>query len=109
MLLILISIIAAILSGVLLCWFVDRAYDNPFLIFFGVMLILIGGISALGYSFVAWNWFASEHKAKIINREYNTSYTAEEVYWASDVIDNIRELDRKRVEVNGDLFKSDSE
>jgi hypothetical protein len=39
-----------------------------------------------------------------LNREYNTNYTREEVFWASDVIETIRELDRKRVELNGDIM-----
>jgi hypothetical protein len=48
---------------------------------------------------------ASEHKMHIINREYQTNYTREEIFYASDVIDTIRELDRKRIELNGNIMR----
>ena len=53
---------------------------------------------------MSWDWIASKHKMAIVNREYKTSYTREEIYFASDVIDQIRELDRKRLEINGNLI-----
>lgn len=43
-------------------------------------------------------WRGAKYKADIINREYDTNYTAEEVFWASDVIDTIQELKRSRAE-----------
>lgn len=71
----------------------------------------IGGVAVLFglvmYFFMAWSWFASEYKAEIINAEYGTNYSAKQVFFASDVIDTVRELDRKRVEVNGDLFREE--
>lgn len=73
----------------------------------GICGVVIGGvvtIAAIGYAVNFWDWFASEYKAAIINREYGTNYSREEVFFASDVIDTIRELDRKRIEVNGDLL-----
>lgn len=76
------------------------------------LLIISGVLSAVGaaatlivYSFTVWSWIASEHKTNIINREYGTSYTREEVFYASDVIETVRQLDRKRLEVNGDLLR----
>ena len=44
-----------------------------------------------------------------VNREYGTNYTREEIFFAADVIDTIREIDRKRVEVNGDLLREESD
>ena len=76
-------------------------------------LLMVSGIfSAIGtaltlvvYAFTVWSWIASEHKTNIINREYGTSYTREEVFFASDVIETVRQLDRKRLEVNGDILR----
>ena len=65
------------------------------------------GLCAILYCFLAWNWIAAEHKMGIINREYGTSYTQAEVFYGSDVIDTVRQLDRKRYEVNGDLLRRD--
>ena len=63
-----------------------------------------GFIGLIIYSFVCYEYLAAEHKANIINREYNTNYSQIEVFYASDVIDTVRQLDRKRIELNGDLI-----
>ena len=70
-----------------------------------VVLLLASGFAGISYAFMAYSWAASESKANVLNREYGTNYTPEEVFFASDVIDTIRELNRKRVEVNGDVFR----
>lgn len=92
-------VIAGLISAFLL------ANDNSLVAgLFGLALAFGTGVTAIGYGFTVWSWFASEYKASIINREYGTNYSREEVFFASDVIDTIRELDRKRIEVNGDLM-----
>lgn len=55
----------------------------------------------------SWSWKSSEYKVKILNHEYHTNYTQEDLFYASDVIDIIRQLDRSRIEINGDLMKDD--
>ena len=65
---------------------------------------LIGFCGLLFYAFGAIHYFGAKYKADIINAEYGTSYTQDEVFYASSVIDSIRELDRKRIEINGDLI-----
>jgi len=73
----------------------------------GVGVVLTLSCTAL-YMALCWEWFAAEHKANIINREYGTNYTQTEIFYASEVIDTIRNLDRKRYEVNGDLLSDKS-
>lgn len=70
---------------------------------FGCVVSLFG-LAALG--FLCLQWVGSEQKAGIINREYGTHYTQAEVFYASSVIDTVRELDRKRYEVNGDFRRA---
>lgn len=73
--------------------------------------IFIAIASALGWVFVGvagWNWKAAGVKVDILNREYGTHYTQAEFFYARDVIDTVRELERKRIEVNGDLFRDKS-
>ena len=65
---------------------------------------IAGFIGLIAYGFLAYGYFAAEHKANIINREYKTNYSQIEVFYASDVIETIRELDRKRIELNGDII-----
>lgn len=102
MILILIAIIVTMVIGIAL---VRTDTDTDINELFGVILLFLSGISGAIYSFVGWSYFAAEYKADIINREYGTNYTQEEVFWASDVIDTVRELNRQRIELNGDLLQ----
>lgn len=72
---------------------------------FAFLLAAAVGISSIGFVFWGFGWLAAEQKANIINREYDAKYTQKEVFYASDVIDTVRQLDRKRIEVNGDLMR----
>lgn len=104
MILILISIIVAFgVSAVLM-----RA-ESFLAAFAGMVICIASGVAAIAYAFAGWSWFASEYKADIINREYGTKYSQQEIFWASDVIDTIRELDRKRYEVNGDFRRQQAD
>lgn len=68
------------------------------------VVAIIGFMGLIAYSFLAFSYVGAEYKAGIINREYGTSYTQEEVFYASSVIDTIRDLNRSRMEINGDLI-----
>ena len=71
---------------------------------FSPVFMIIGFMGLIVYGVLGFDYFAAEYKANIINREYDTNYTQAEVFYASDVIDTVRELNRKRVEVNGNLI-----
>jgi len=64
-----------------------------------------GFVALFIYAILVYEYVAASYQKDIINREYHTNYTQAEVFYASNVIDTIRELDRKRVELNGDLIK----
>lgn len=105
-----ISILIALIVLAILAVFliVFSAEVESFLCFFlGVIAAILAATGLISYAFFGWNYIAAEYKADIINREYGTNYTQAEVYWAADVIDTVRELDRKRVELNGDLFREE--
>lgn len=98
-------IVLAILAAVLLIISADG--DSFSCFFLGCIAAIFAATGLISYAFSGWNYMAAEYKADIINREYGTNYTQAEVYWAADVIDTVRELDRKRVELNGDLFREE--
>jgi len=52
---------------------------------------IVGFISLIAYSVLGFQYFAAEHRANIINRKYGTNYTQIEVFYASNVIDTIRD------------------
>lgn len=102
-------IIALIVLAILAVFLIFLSGEvNSFLCFsLGVISAILAATGLIFYAFLGWNYMAAEYKADIINREYGTNYTQAEVYWAADVIDTVRELDRKRVELNGDLFREE--
>ncbi len=69
-------------------------------VFSGVICFILCIIIAVG----GYNWVASGHKMKIINKEFDKNYTQEQIFYAESVVDEIRQLDRKRIEVNGNIF-----
>lgn len=107
LILILVAIVVTAAIAFAFLSYAESGYDLRHLAADGVGWLLTcgAGFAALCYAFMAWSWIAADAKAQIINREYNTTYTREEIFFASDVIDTIREIDRKRVEVNGDLLR----
>ena len=71
---------------------------------------LIAGFGMLGLiacGVASYFYVGAQYQANIINREYGTNYTREDVFYASNVIDRIRELDRKRIELNGDILSGE--
>lgn len=107
--LILLSIIgASALSFVLLVYSDEGHYvRHGFAFVLGVVGVVASIASWVIWLVAIWEWIGAEYKADILNREYGTNYTREELFWAKDVIDTVRELDRKRVEVNGNLLKTE--
>lgn len=99
-------VIAGIIS-VVLTWYGGYGFElrHSFAEVTGIFCSILTGISALVYSYVVWEWIAAEHKAKIINREYGTHYTQEEVFYAHDVIEVVRQIARNRYEINGDIIR----
>lgn len=75
----------------------------------GIIATISCGVGCLGlmmYCVFVMDYIAAGHEARIINREYGTNYTQEEVFYAPNMIDTVRELDRKRMEINGDILKA---
>lgn len=103
MILLLIGLIVLGAIGVM-CMYADNLFQECV----GVASMVIAALGLMTYCFLVFDWVGSKYKTEIINREYGTDYTRYEIFYASDVIDEIRELNRKRVEINGDLFKNDS-
>jgi hypothetical protein len=95
-------LIALIAVTALSSWIIIKAgyttYFFPSIVAPIMAFIGFGGLIA--YAFLSLNYYGAKHKMNIVNREYGTSYTQEEIFYASGVIDTIRELERKRLELN---------
>lgn len=103
---ILIGLLIGLVIEVIFIIIANKSYNYDmiaalFAIFCGIALF----VGACIFGGLAFNYRAAETKATLINREYNTDYTTEEVFYASDVINTILELDRTRIEINGNIGK----
>ena len=59
------------------------------------VIILIAGI-CIGVSFIG-----SGTKAELLNKTYGTNYTAKEIFFAEDIIEEIKRVQRTRIEIEG--------
>jgi len=87
----------------------SRIEDEVWPWMISIFIAIPTAILACVVSIYGFGFKQAEIKSRIIRREYNIEYTAEEIFYAEDVIDTIRELDRKRIEVNGDLLDGDNQ
>ena len=89
-------------------YYVSKSYEQDGFEMFSVLFGIISGtvtLFLLGFfSLTCWNWYSAEYQAKIINSEYGTNYTREDVLYASNVIDTIQQINRNRVEINGNVM-----
>ena len=72
-----------------------------------VMVDVIGGLTAiLGVIGIAGGitlsiyYHGASVQASVINREFGTNYTQDEVFYASNVIEIIQQIERNRVDAN---------
>lgn len=64
-------------------------------------------ILTIGLLLLGGEWVSAPVKAEIVNQEFGTNYTAKQIFFASDVINEIRELKRTRVSADIKLEKSE--
>lgn len=102
-------VISAIIFTVLTIVFFFMSSHSDWVATFG-SLGVITGLFAFALTIVVmsfgYDWYAANYKASIINREYGTNYSREEVFYAKDVIDTIQQINRKRIEVNGNVMQN---
>lgn len=101
MILTLIAILALAAIGAALMFYSVRL-DNENLGDVGGIIIVCAALGLLVFLWYAPDWVAAKYKADIVNREYGTTYTQAEMFYAGEVIDVVRELDRKRYQVRID-------
>ena len=103
-----IALVAFLLISAILAYIKHKLHWNssaevPVVLGLGLSLVISVFLAIILLS-LGFEYRAADHKAKILNREYGTDYTQQEVFYAGDVIETIKQIDRKRVEINGDLF-----
>jgi hypothetical protein len=60
-------------------------------------LVFLVGILIIS---MAFNWIAAGQKVNILSREYGTHYTQSEIFYAADVIETVKEINRKRTDLS---------
>ena len=94
LILMLVAIIALFLMALVLL-----TQDNGLLQAFGVLGCMTSALAIVIYIILIWGWVAADYQKDVLNKAYGTAYTQEEVYFASSVIDLVREVQRQRIEV----------
>ncbi len=102
------SVLLVVLLSIRLLSFGGNGYNDRHCVAegFGIVGIGVSILAVLLLTAAGWGWVSAWYEASIINREYGTDYTTEEVFFASDVIETIRDLNRSRYEINGSLLKN---
>ena len=99
----LVSLLAlAVFTGVCI-YLIDNSNHNGLLEAVGCIGTIVGVVALFIVGCFGIPYVGSYYKAEIVNQKYATSYTAAQIFYASDVIDDIRELKRTRIEVNVNL------
>lgn len=73
----------------------------------GVFLSIVGALGFVVYCIFGLEWVSSGVKAEVVNREFNTNYTQKEIFFAESVIEEIRQIQRNRHEINGNLIHNE--
>lgn len=96
LILIIISVITTVTAIVL------GLFSDDIEIFQGLSLILGVVAMVVILSLIPFTllYHGAKYKAEIINREFGTEYTQEEVFYADDVIGIIQQIKRQRIELD---------
>lgn len=86
------------------------AYDNqPYILAFCFFFFIVGVCGIIATPFLSFKHYQAKHKALIINKEFGTKYTTKDVFYAEDVIEEIRQMNRHRIELNGNILNNKGE
>lgn len=88
--------------SVALCWIATHGFKirHDIAGAIGVLGCAATVVGFIAYTLLAWEWLAAGEKAQIINAEFGTNYTQQEMFFASDVIEVVRHIERKRYEID---------
>lgn len=89
--LILLSLFGIIILGT---WASQSELPDVFTDIIGPVIIIFGFAGLFFYIILAFDYVASEYRMKLINEEYNTNYTQEEVFFAHDIIKKVNKKQR---------------
>lgn len=76
---------------------------------FGVMLGFISGVLFIILSINSYSYVKASVQAELINAQYGTAYTTDQIYFASDIIDEISEAKRSRIDMRSHITKEKPE
>jgi uncharacterized membrane protein len=65
------------------------------------MIALVALFMAIVMPFIMVDYIGSSVKAELINTECGTNYTPKQIFFAEDIVEEIREVQRTRIEIQG--------
>lgn len=89
---------------------IDTFSDAPLILIPAIVLSSIVFVTTFVASVVLVpSYLSAEVKAEVINKEFGTNYTQRDIFYAESVIEEIQEVKRQRIELNGNILKKDKE
>ena len=88
-------------SSITVFWLCVRAeskYWNNTLGFFSLVGAGVALAIAIGSLIMLPFYYGASVRTELLNRELNTNYTTKEVFFASDIIEEIRYIQRQRID-----------
>lgn len=78
-------------------------------LYLGVMLIAISAGTLGTLAQVSYKYVSAIHIAKILNDKHETTYTASDIFFAPNVIDELNELKRSRIDMRSHISREKPE
>lgn len=89
-----------VLLGLMILFFLlDKSRSGVFE-YLGALCMIIVLLWIIAFSIIIGAYRSSEEKTKIINKKYGTEYTVEQIFWAGDLIDQLKTEGEKNHEGN---------
>lgn len=71
----------------------------------GAMLGYVAGVLYIILTIFSYGYVKASVQAELINAQYGTEYTTNQIYFASDIIDEVSEAKRSRIDMRSHISK----
>lgn len=63
------------------------------------IIILFIVISVVTIPILCSSWYRATISMKVINKEFNTNYSVEDIFWSENIIRDIQDLKQRKLEI----------
>lgn len=95
-------LVAAVMVAIIGSWLMTKGVSEEVepLVYSVIALALLGFVSSIILFASSIDWMACGYRAEMLNKEFGTSYTRDQLFWAGDVVQEVQKLKHQRLELN---------